>query len=242
MTQLAVYHLKLNHDKGIMQKSEENTQTNQTTAGEVKSKIVQAYRDYMLEHGMPPASIYSFCQSLSIGEEEFYEHFNQFDQVEEAYWQMLLEDLWVRLDQSPDYVNLSVREKMLTFYFEFFSVMRQHRSFFLLSYDDSWPGLGTRSNSLDGLRKVFSKWAERMVQEGLSTNEISGRSRLSETYDRLFWFQFLFLLNFWKRDRSTGFEKTDAAIEKSVNLSFDLIEKNAIDSALDFGKFMFQNR
>ncbi len=81
-----------------------------------------------------------------------------------------------------------------------------------------------------------------MVEEGISGQEISSRSRLSDTYDRLFWYQFLFLLNFWKKDRSKAFEKTDAAIEKSVNLSFDLIEKNAIDSALDFGKFMFQNR
>lgn len=225
-----------------MQKSEENTETTQSEAGELKAKIVQAYRDHMLEHGTPPASIYSFCQKLGIVEGDFYSFFNQFDQVEEAYWQILLNEIWDGLDQSPDYANLSVREKMLTFYFEFFSAMRHHRSFFLLSYDDNWPGLGTRSNSLDGLKRDFCQWSQRLVQEGIGTNEISGRSRLSETYDRFFWFQFLFLLNFWKRDRSTGFEKTDAAIEKSVNLSFDLIEKNAIDSALDFGKFMFQNR
>ena len=47
---------------------------------------------------------------------------------------------------------------------------------------------------------------------------------------------------FWKEDNSPGFEKTDAAIEKSVNLAFDLIGKGAVDSAIDFAKFMYQNK
>jgi hypothetical protein len=71
--------------------------------------------------------------------------------------------------------------------------------------------------------------------------EIAGRSKLSDNYDSLFWYQFMFLLDFWRKDGSTDFERTDEAIEKSVNLSFDLIEKNALDSAFDFGKFIFQN-
>jgi hypothetical protein len=33
---------------------------------------------------------------------------------------------------------------------------------------------------------------------------------------------------------------TDAAIEKSVNLAFKLISDNALDSMIDFGKFIFQ--
>ena len=37
------------------------------------------------------------------------------------------------------------------------------------------------------------------------------------------------------------FEKTDEAVEKVVNLSFDLIGKGAVDSMLDFAKFMYQN-
>jgi hypothetical protein len=41
--------------------------------------------------------------------------------------------------------------------------------------------------------------------------------------------------------RGANFEKTDAAIEKSVNLAFDLIGKGILDNALDFGKFLYQN-
>jgi hypothetical protein len=53
---------------------------------------------------------------------------------------------------------------------------------------------------------------------------------------------FLFVLTFWLNDNSKGFEKTDESIERSVNLAFDLMGKSALDAALDFGKFLFQNR
>jgi hypothetical protein len=33
-----------------------------------------------------------------------------------------------------------------------------------------------------------------------------------------------------------------AAIEKSVNLAMDLMGKSPLDAALDFGKFLFQNK
>jgi hypothetical protein len=51
-----------------------------------------------------------------------------------------------------------------------------------------------------------------------------------------------FVIHFWKQDDSAGFEKTDAVIEKSVNLAFDLISKGAVDSAIDFAKFMYQTK
>ena len=53
--------------------------------------------------------------------------------------------------------------------------------------------------------------------------------------------QFGFILNFWAKDSSAGFEKTDEAIEKGVNVTFDLFEKSALDSILDYGKFMMNN-
>ena len=51
----------------------------------------------------------------------------------------------------------------------------------------------------------------------------------------------IFLLNFWIKDTSKGFEATDAAIEKSVTLGFKLMGENMLDQVFDFGKFMFQN-
>jgi hypothetical protein len=81
-----------------------------------------------------------------------------------------------------------------------------------------------------------------IIHEGLDSKELAERKYIDEKYVDGLWINFLFILKFWIEDTSNGFEKTDAAIEKSVNLAMDLMGKSALDAALDFGKFLFQNR
>ena len=54
------------------------------------------------------------------------------------------------------------------------------------------------------------------------------------------WLQFMFLLNFWRLDDSASFEKTDVAIEKSVNTIFDVFDNTPLENILDFGKFLYK--
>jgi hypothetical protein len=49
-------------------------------------------------------------------------------------------------------------------------------------------------------------------------------------------------MDFWIKDNSKGFEATDAAIEKSVNLGFDLVGPGPLDSIIDFGRFLISQR
>ncbi|MDZ7849091.1 MAG: hypothetical protein U5L96_21530 [Owenweeksia sp.] len=55
------------------------------TDAKVRERIIMAYRNYVLEKGTNPASIYSFCKDIEIEEAQFYEHFNRFEQVSEAF-------------------------------------------------------------------------------------------------------------------------------------------------------------
>jgi Tetracyclin repressor-like, C-terminal domain len=54
-------------------------------------------------------------------------------------------------------------------------------------------------------------------------------------------YQFLFITRFWADDSSDGFEKSDEAIEKGVNLTFDLMARSPLDSLVDYGKFIARN-
>ena len=56
------------------------------------------------------------------------------------------------------------------------------------------------------------------------------------------WIQFMFLLKFWIDDNSAEFEKTDVAIEKSVNTIFDVFDNTPLEQVIDFGKFLFKER
>lgn len=204
--------------------------------------IIQKYQEYILEHGKEPPSIYSFCKELGIEEFQFYEFFNDFHQLAGLFWLTKFQNVKERMTADPEFANFSVREKLLSFYYGFFELLKKDRSFALISYPESKSILKGEAKNLKPLKKAYKDWAKGLVQEGIAKEEIAGRLKLSDTYDNMMWLQFMFLLNFWIDDRSKGFEKTDVAIEKSVHFSFDLIEKNALDSAIDFGKFLFQNR
>ena len=56
------------------------------------------------------------------------------------------------------------------------------------------------------------------------------------------WIQFLFLMRFWMKDDSAGFDKTDVAIEKSVNTVFDVLDNTPLDSIIDLGKFLWKEQ
>ena len=49
-------------------------------------------------------------------------------------------------------------------------------------------------------------------------------------------------MKFWIDDTSAKFEKTDIYIEKSVKVSFELMNVAPIYSLLDFGKFIFKEK
>ncbi len=81
-----------------------------------------------------------------------------------------------------------------------------------------------------------------IINEGIKNGEIAKRPYLDKRYPQIFWTHFALMLLYWKEDESASFEKTDAYIEKSVRLAFDLIGKGVIDSALDFAKFIYQTK
>ena len=49
-------------------------------------------------------------------------------------------------------------------------------------------------------------------------------------------------MKFWINDRSAAFEKTDAAIEKSVQTVFALFDNGALDKLIDFEKFLWEEK
>ncbi|MGB0176658.1 MAG: TetR family transcriptional regulator C-terminal domain-containing protein [Owenweeksia sp.] len=222
---------------------DQDTVTSETAHNtDVKTKIIEAYKEYVLLKGTEPPSIFAFCKELEISEAEFYEHFNSFGQVAAAFWSGLFSQITNEIRSEEAYADYEVKEKLLTFYFAFFEALKPHRSFALLSFKDSVSLLKRESQHLSTLKKDFKLWAGELINEGMRNGEIAQRLKITGTYDNILWLQFMFLLNFWRKDGSHGFERTDAAIEKSVRFGFDLMEKNALDSAFDFGRFLFQDR
>jgi hypothetical protein len=95
---------------------------------------------------------------------------------------------------------------------------------------------------LKEFKSSFEEFVGSILTDGKSKGEVAERPYLDKRYPQLFWVHMSFLLLFWRDDDSAGFEKTDAFVEKSVNLAFDLIGKGALDSAIDLAKFLYQTK
>ena len=75
----------------------------------------------------------------------------------------------------------------------------------------------------------------------MESKELADRRYLSKRYKDALWVQFGIILNFWVNDSSSNFEKTDEAIERGVNVTFDLFQRSPLDNIIDYGKFITRN-
>lgn len=204
-------------------------------------KLVDAYLDYVLTEGRRPATVYAFTKKLKIQESAFYQEFSSFEALEEKVLKTMTEEVIQSLTQSEEWSGFSAREKVLSFFFALIEKLKEKRSF-LQWLQDQTSDKDLKPAYLKGLKYAFEQMADSIISKGMDDQEVKKRGKLSDKYTDALWIQFLFIYRFWLKDKSTDFEKTDEAIEKSVNLYFDLVGQSPLDSMIEFGKFLLHNR
>jgi AcrR family transcriptional regulator len=206
-----------------------------------KQTIREAYKRYWLENGKKPVSVYALCKILDLPESSFYEHYSTFEAVEEDIWLDVFQRTLNQLKTDETYQQYNAQEKLLAFYFLWVQKLKEDRSYILQQADRSRLPL-SQLGQLNTFKKAFYEYAAGLIREGYTTTEIKERKYISDKYVHGFWVQALFVLKYWIEDSSINFEMTDAAIEKAVNLSFQLMHSNTLDSLLDFGKFILTRK
>ncbi|GAA4380086.1 TetR family transcriptional regulator C-terminal domain-containing protein [Hymenobacter koreensis] len=208
-----------------------------------KERIKQAYLDYVLRKNQPPASVFKLTQKLGIPEAEFYQFYATFEAIDREIWADFGRDARLRAAAEPVWEQYSAREKLLGFYYTLLEILKHNRSYALMSLHRSisrMPGLSPRV--LDDFRQDFEVFVADVLRDARRTEEVASRPLVQDQYPRAFWQQALFVLGFFAKDDSLNFERTDAAVEKAVRLSFDLVGPNTLDSAFDFARFLFHSR
>jgi len=202
--------------------------------------IQSAYIDYVLTEGHEPQSVYLFAKKNEMSEEEFYHFFGSFEAVEQNIWTDLIRRTISEVKGQEIWAQYSARERALSFFYSFFELLKGNRSFAVYSMKKQPRTLGT-PRVLEPMKNLFESFADDILREGLETGELTDRKFFSNKYKDALWMQFGFVLKFWINDNSAGFEKTDEAIEKGVNVTFDLFQRSPIDNLLDYGKFLAKN-
>ena len=203
-------------------------------------QIRTAYIDYVLTQDEKPKSVYSFVKKLKITEAEFYEFYGSFESIEKMVWVDLTVETIDAIEQQEVWAQYSSRDRMLSFFYSYIELLKKHRSFIVYSLKNHKDRFAT-PQVLSGVKPIFENFAEGLINEGLESGELADRKFFSKRYKDALWVQYTFIINFWVNDDSAEFEKTDEAIEKGINVTFDLFQRSPIDNLLEYGKFLSRN-
>ncbi len=201
--------------------------------------IIEKYMTYVLEHEVVPKSSYKFCKNNQINEQDFYQFFGSIEGLQRAIWDKFYSNTKSLIEKNKEYEQFSNKDKMLTFLFSFFELLTLNRSYVLFVLQEHQNVLKNLSQ-LKGLRRNVKHFASELIQEANEEKNYKITRRNPKIFSEGAWLQFLFLLKFWMEDSSPSFEKTDLAIEKSVNTIFDLFDNTPLESIIDFGKFLYK--
>ena len=123
----------------------------------------------------------------------------------------------------------------------FFENLKAHRSYLVQAYK-GWNNPTEPIHSLTPWRKEFIAYVDGIDLSGMKIGvEMIDKNTQKLNSNALF-ANALFVFHFWLNDKSKGFEKTDACIEKLFVLSFDLMQNDTLKKAIDLGKFLFQSK
>lgn len=209
---------------------------------ETREKIIRAFIEHVLETGKQPVSVYKFAQSINLSEEEFYNYYTSFQGVKGAVWEQIFDETMAKMRAQEVYPSYSAREKLLSFYYIWVEVLKRNRSYLLALYEGHPDFKKITPQEVRSFRHKFKDFAKGIIREGKANDEVVDRRYISDKYDEALWVETLFIFQFWLKDNSVSFEKTDVAIEKSVRLVFDLIGRTAVDSFVDLAKFLYQSK
>jgi len=211
------------------------------TKKKISAKVIRdAYVRHLLTHGKQPSSVFAFTDEMGMEEADFYTLYSSFEAVEGEIWEDLMHRTLETLKKDEAYETFSAREKLLSFYFTHLEVLKSNRSFVRMKWNDVKRSPKVPA-PLKSYRDHFLKYAKGVIVEAINNDEIKERSFISDQYNRAFWLQLVFIVDYWNKDSSKDFENSDAAVEKAVNLSFELLSESTLDRALDFAKFLWQS-
>ena len=213
--------------------------TKSTTGKITEDGIMSMYMGYVLEQESVPKSIYKFCKANKIKEGDFYDFFGSIDGLQKAIWSKFYFNTETLILKNKEYGQFSNKDKMLTFFFSFFELLSLNRSYVLFALADH-KNMLKNLEQLKELRKHIKAFAADLIEDSNSTKSLKITQHNPKLFSEGAWLQFLFLLKFWMEDSSAGFEKTDLAIEKSVNTVFDFFDNTPLESIIDFGKFLYK--
>ena len=207
-----------------------------------KEKLLSLYGDYILSNGEKPKNIYLFAKENDFEEENFYQYFSGFEQIEKEILNHFFTKSLELCEQTENWNEMTSKEKLLNLHFTFFENLTMNRSLVLMILGE------TKRKEwiiLQELRKNFLEFTKQLTFENLEILEKAKESIKNfneKTREEALWLHFISIIEFWKKDQSPSFEKTDLYIEKTIDTWFEFINNEPLKKVMDLGKFLWKEK
>ncbi|KQR94817.1 hypothetical protein ASG01_02825 [Chryseobacterium sp. Leaf180] len=207
-----------------------------------EEKIFELYGEFLLNHSERPKNVYRFAKNNGFEEQEFYDYFASFEQIEEKMLSNLFYKSIELAAQIEHPGQISAKEELLNVYFIFFENLTMNRSLILMILGKYKLRSTKNLRSLRDAHKNFiqtlnfNEWEMMKNMKG-NVREFQEKSRIEGL-----WLHFLSCIEFWRNDTSQSFEKTDLFIEKTIDTGFELIDNEPLRKVVDLGKFLWKEK
>ena len=204
-----------------------------------KDKIYSAYMNYVVRKNKEPKSVAHFCKKTGLSEKKFYKKFKDLDDLRSSIFARFHFHTMKVLHDSDDFGHLATQEKVLIYYFSFFEILNVNRPYVLYAT----KGAKHKAHVLKQLKRLRKEFITFIQHQNIKECPIPNE-KMKSVHDKLLneamWGEFMMIFQFWLKDTSNSFEKTDILIEKSLAATFDMFDIEISPSVIDLFKFVYK--
>lgn len=205
-----------------------------------QDRIFELYGDYLLNHSERPKNVYRFAKDNEFEEKDFYDYFSSFEQIEKLMLVNLFDKSLELASEINNTNEITSKEKLLNVYFIFFENMTMNRSLVLMILGNDKLHSAKISNQLKEAHRNFIKTLDFNDWEMIKKSKEDVKNFHEKAREEALWLHLVSAIEFWKKDTSPAFEKTDIFIEKTIDTGFELMDNEPLRKVLDLGKFLFK--
>ena len=205
-------------------------------------KILSDYGNYLLTHGERPKNIYVFAKENHFDEKEFYQFFSSFEHLEKEILKHFFQKSLELSLEIEGYEDMSAKERLLNLYFIFFENLTMNRSLVLMILEKKNLSTLQKLHELKSEHQKFIKTLDFNDLEILEKAKDSIKNFNEKSREEALWLHFLSIFEFWQKDESPSFEKTDLFIEKTIDTGFEFLNNEPLKKIIDLGKFLWKEK
>ena len=205
-------------------------------------KVLSDYGNYLLIHGERPKNIFVFAKENHFDEKEFYQFFSSFEHLEKEILKHFFQKSLELSLEIEGYEDMSTKERLLNLYFIFFENLTMNRSLVLMILGKKNLSTVQKLHELKSEHQKFIKTLDFNDLEILEKAKDSIKNFNEKSREEALWLHFLSIIEFWQKDESPSFEKTDLFIEKTIDTGFEFLNNEPLKKIIDLGKFLWKEK